>query len=102
MSSRTAAHRDGRSSCPIVTLSSDVPRQPPKFRAAYRHGVREIIRILDEWIEAAGVADRGSDGAYVFAVMSGAEAMSRSVEDRRLSDELLASMRAALKAQLGV
>jgi TetR/AcrR family transcriptional repressor of nem operon len=28
------AHRDGRSSCPIVTLSSDVPRQPPKFRAA--------------------------------------------------------------------
>jgi len=60
------------------------------------------LRILDEWIEAAGVADDRADGAYVFAVMSGAVALSRSIEDPRLSDELLASMRAAVKGQLGL
>ncbi len=96
------AHRDRPSFCPIVTLSSDVPRQPRKFRAAYRDGVQEIARILDQWIGAAGVTDRGASGAYFFAAMSGAIAMSRSVQDRRFSDELLAAMRAVLKGQLGL
>jgi TetR/AcrR family transcriptional regulator, transcriptional repressor for nem operon len=94
------AHRDALSACPIVTLNSDLPRQPQAFRAAYRAGVKKLVGIIAGWIEAAGIADDEALAASVLADMAGAIALSRSVADKRLSNNLLNVARRRIKAQL--
>jgi TetR/AcrR family transcriptional repressor of nem operon len=101
-------HRDDPSrGCPIVALNSDLPRQSPKFRAAFDTGVRMLIRSLAHWIAAAGVEganDNDSEAlaSSVLSAMAGAVAISRAVSDKRLSDEMLEASRASIKARLGV
>ncbi len=94
------AHRDMLSLCPIVTLNSDLPRQPQTFRASYRAGVKKLVRIIASWIEASGIADGEALAASMLGEMAGAIAVSRSVTDKRLSDDLLRMARRRIKAQL--
>jgi TetR/AcrR family transcriptional repressor of nem operon len=96
------AHRDTLSACPIVALNSDLPRQSRAFRAAYRAGVRDLLRIIEGWIEAAGVAGGEACAASMLAEMAGAIAVSRSVADDRLSNNLLSAARRRVKSQLGL
>ncbi len=97
------AHRDNRSrECPIVALNSDLPRQSKKFRATFDFGLRALLNRLTELIKAAGISDSEALAASVQSAMAGAVAVSRTVSDLRLSDELLKSARASIKARLGL
>lgn len=97
------AHRDNRSrECPIVALNSDLPRQSKKFRATFDSGLMALLNRLTDLIKAAGIGDSEALAASVQSAMAGAVAVSRTVSDRRLSDELLKSARESIKARLGL
>ncbi|HUO88877.1 MAG TPA: TetR/AcrR family transcriptional regulator [Rhizomicrobium sp.] len=97
------AHRDNpREGCPIAALSSDTPRQTKKFRAAFEAGLKELANAMAARMDAAGVADAGRLAPVILAAMAGAVALARNVSDTALSDELLASARAGIKARLGL
>jgi TetR/AcrR family transcriptional repressor of nem operon len=99
----TPAHRDSRSAaCPIVALNSDLPRQSKKFRTAFDAGVKLLLCRLAGWIEAAGITEGEALAGSVLSAMAGAVAVSRTVSDKRLSDELLDAARASIKARLGL
>jgi TetR/AcrR family transcriptional regulator, transcriptional repressor for nem operon len=88
--------------CPIVALNSDAPRQSKKFQAAFQAGVDHIV-------DALGRMDRrnrprrcaGTCALGVFGHGRRRRALSRRAR-QRLSDELLASARAGIRARLGV
>jgi TetR/AcrR family transcriptional repressor of nem operon len=97
------AHRDNRSrECPIVALNSDLPRQSKEFRATFDAGLRALLNRLTDLIKAADINDSETLAASVQSAMAGAVAVSRTVSDRRFSDELLKSARASIKARLGL
>jgi len=97
------AHRDNRSrECPIVALNSDLPRQSKEFRATFDSGLRGLLNRLTDLIKAADINDSEALAASVQSAMAGAVAVSRTVSDRRFSDELLKSARASIKARLGL
>jgi TetR/AcrR family transcriptional repressor of nem operon len=97
------AHRDNRSrECPIVALNSDLPRQSKKFRATFDSELRALLNRLTDLIKTAGISDSEALAASVQSAMAGAVAVSRTLSDRRLSDELLKSARASIKARLGL
>ncbi|MGA2710497.1 MAG: TetR/AcrR family transcriptional regulator [Steroidobacteraceae bacterium] len=96
-------HRDDLSrECPVVALNSDLPRQSRKFRATFDAGMQSLVRCLKDWTEAAGISDSEALAASVLSAMAGAVAVSRTVSDKRLSDELLKSTRESIKARLGL
>ena len=97
------AHRDNRSrECPIAALNSDLPRQSKKFRATFDSGLRAHLNRLTDLIKAADINDSEALAASVQSAMAGAVAVSRTIFDRRFSDELLKSARASIKARLGL
>jgi TetR/AcrR family transcriptional regulator, transcriptional repressor for nem operon len=97
------AHRDDPANgCPITALNSDMPRQTKKFRAAFETGLKELSHTMARRMEAAGVADADRLAPSILAAMAGAVALSRTISDKSLSDELLASTRAGIKARLGL
>jgi TetR/AcrR family transcriptional regulator, transcriptional repressor for nem operon len=97
------AHRDkAGAGCPIVALSSHLPRQSRRFRATFDAGVKSLVADLAGWIKAAGIADNESLAAAIVAAMTGAVAVSRAISDKRLSDELLTATRDSIKARLNL
>jgi TetR/AcrR family transcriptional repressor of nem operon len=98
-----ASHRDNPANgCALTALSSDMPRQSRKFRAAYEAGVKSLAGFLAERMQAAGIAEAEQLAPSILAAMAGAVSMSRTISDPELSDELLASTRAGIKARLGL
>jgi TetR/AcrR family transcriptional repressor of nem operon len=98
-----ATHRDDPANgCALTALSSDMPRQSKKFRAAYEAGVKSLAAFLAERMKAAGVVDAEQLAPSILAAMAGAVTMARTISDPELSDELLASTRAGIKARLGL
>jgi TetR/AcrR family transcriptional repressor of nem operon len=96
-------HRDHPANgCPLTALNSDMPRQTKKFRAAFETGVKQIAHAMAARMDAAGVADAARLAPSLLSAMAGAVALSRTISDKALSDELLASARAGIKARLGL
>lgn len=96
-------HRDDPANgCPITALNSDMPRQSKRFRAAFEAGVKALAGFLAARMTDAGIADADKLAPSILAAMAGAVSLSRTISDRTLSDELLASTRAGIKARLGL
>lgn len=96
-------HRDVPSrGCPLVMLSSDMPRQSKKVRAAFDSGAKSMKGFLTRLIEALGIDEPETMAATVLSAMPGAVALSRAVSDKTLSDDLLQSARVNIKARLGI
>jgi TetR/AcrR family transcriptional repressor of nem operon len=97
------AHRDDAANgCAVTALNSDMPRQSKKFRAAFEAGVKAMTDALARRLAAAGIADAERLAPSLLAAMAGAVALSRTISDRDLSNEMLASTRAGIKARLGL
>jgi len=96
-------HRDDvANGCPITALNSDMPRQTRKFRAAFEAGVKSLVDFLALRMRAAGIAGHETLAPSILSAMAGAVALSRTISDKELSSELLASTRAGIKARLGL
>ncbi|MEJ0025908.1 MAG: TetR/AcrR family transcriptional regulator [Rhizomicrobium sp.] len=96
-------HRDDPANgCPVTALNSDMPRQSKRIRAAFEAGLKSLVDMLARRMTAAGVADAEQLAPSILSAMAGAVALSRSISDRSLSDEMLASTRSGIKARLGL
>jgi TetR/AcrR family transcriptional regulator, transcriptional repressor for nem operon len=84
------AHRDAPSDgCPLPALASDMARQPAAVRRAYTEGVSDAARRIRE---VAPAADPKLHLALL-ASMVGALAISRAVNDEKLSEAVLRDTR---------
>ena len=96
-------HRDDPSNgCPLTALASDMPRQSKRFRAAFEAGVKAMADGLAARMTAAGIEDAETLAPSILSAMAGAVTLSRTISDKELSNELLASTRAGIKARLGL
>jgi TetR/AcrR family transcriptional regulator, transcriptional repressor for nem operon len=78
-------HRDNPGDgCTMVSLAQEVARSTPELRTAFERGFDEIL--------SAGGGDR-KEAIFQTAALVGAVVLARAVQDPRLSDEILESVR---------
>jgi TetR/AcrR family transcriptional repressor of nem operon len=91
-------HRDNPGGgCAMAALLSDMARLEPAARAAFDDGIRGIVSRLSAHLPAAAEEHAVSS---LMAEMAGAVALARAVSDPPLSDRILKTSRAALKARI--
>ena len=96
-------HRDNADDgCPITSLNSDMPRQPDAVRDAFDMGVKGMVARMTKRLSAAQVGNAESLAPAILSAMVGAVSLSRAVNDKTLSDELLVAARDGIKARLGL
>jgi len=71
----------------MAALAQEVARSTPELKAAFEHGLEEIL--------SAKRSDR-KDAIFQSAAMIGGVVLARAVQDPRLSDEILESVREKL------
>jgi TetR/AcrR family transcriptional repressor of nem operon len=71
----------------MAALAEEVARSPPELRAEFEQG-------LENRLSAEG-EDR-NEAIFLVAAMIGGVVLARAVQDRRLSDEILGSVRQKL------
>lgn len=92
------AHRDDPGGgCAMAALMSDVARLKPAARKAFDDGVRGIEGRLSAYLPAE-TAEQAVHS--LMAEMAGAVALARAVSDPQLSDRILKTSRAALRARI--
>ncbi|HEY0651356.1 TetR/AcrR family transcriptional regulator [Phenylobacterium sp.] len=88
--------------CPIVMLSSDLPRQGEAVRAVFQGGVQRLIARLAAWLPTGGEDERLRLAASLLAEMAGAVSLSRAMSDDEAAERLLADARHSIKTRAGV
>ena len=84
----SARHRDNPGDgCTMAALAPEVARSTPELKTALEHGLEEIL--------SATGGDR-KEAIFEAAAMIGGIVLARAVQDRRLSDEILRSVRQEL------
>lgn len=95
------AHRDAPAmGCPTAAFASDARRQTPDARAAMAAGVGAQIARIAESLEQQGVADARTAAIGSWSAAVGAMILARAVEDKALSDEILAQTKNWITAAL--
>lgn len=95
------AHRDAPAmGCPTAAFASDARRQTPDARAAMAAGVGAQIARIAESLEQQGVADVRTAAIGSWSAAVGAMILARAVEDKALSDEILAQTKNWITAAL--
>jgi TetR/AcrR family transcriptional regulator, transcriptional repressor for nem operon len=78
-------HRDNPGDgCTMAALGQEVARSAPELKAAFERGLEEIL--------SAEGGDR-KDAIFQTAALLGGVVLARAVQDQRLSDEILKSVR---------
>jgi len=91
-------HRDNPGGgCAMAALISDMARLEPAARAAFDEGIRGIASRLSAHLPAS---TEEHAVCSLMAEMAGAVALARAVSDPQLSDRILKTSRAALKARI--
>jgi TetR/AcrR family transcriptional regulator, transcriptional repressor for nem operon len=81
-------HRDNPGDgCTMAALAQQVARSSPKLKAAFEQGLQEILPAIG--------AER-KEAIFEAAAMIGGVVLARAVQDPRLSDEILKSVRQKL------
>ena len=89
-------HRDDRSGgCAIAALGPDIARQGRGVRRRLTQHLRDRFDWLAQRVGGRGAAARRQQAIATFAGLVGALVLARAVDDRALSDEILAAARAA-------
>lgn len=83
------SHRDNPGDgCTMAALAQEVSRSTPEIKAAFEQGLEDIL--------AANSGDRKEE-IFRAAAMLGGIVLARAVENPKLSDEILASVRQKLR-----
>jgi TetR/AcrR family transcriptional repressor of nem operon len=91
-------HRDGaKSGCPTAALVAEIARHPKKTRETFTSKVTDIIPLMQQQMRHGSPAERRRNAIVIYATMVGALQLSRAVNDKQLSEEILES---ALDASL--
>lgn len=90
-------HRDNPGEgCASASLAVDVSHQGPLVRSALTRGVRRSFDLLSQLIPGRSQKTKRREAIASFAAMVGGLVLARGVNDERLSDEILESVRAHL------
>lgn len=96
----SADHREERmDGCPIVALGADAARQGSEVKASFEAGIRKYLELLDRWVGEADGEEPSGKAMAILSTMVGAVVLSRAVNDKRLSKQLL---QAAAKSVMGL
>jgi len=88
-------HRDNPAGgCPTAGLAAAIRHQTPAAKAAMTEGLRHQIARIEQAFAAQGSADSRRMAIGSWAAMVGAVILSRAIDDRDLSDEILEQTRA--------
>jgi TetR/AcrR family transcriptional repressor of nem operon len=83
-------HRDhAATGCPTAALVSEIARHPKATRDAFTGKMSDIIALMAAQMPDGSAAERRRRATSVYATMVGALQLSRAVNDRQLSDEIL-------------
>lgn len=86
----SARHRDGAGSgCPTAALVAEIARHPKKTRDAFTEKVSEMVVLMAAQMPKGTVDERRRNAIAIYGIMVGALQLSRAVNDRKLSDEIL-------------
>jgi TetR/AcrR family transcriptional regulator, transcriptional repressor for nem operon len=92
-------HRDDPGhGCAFAALGTDAARSGKKVRQAFAEGLQPLIDVLTEAIPGRSRAARRRKAVAAMAALVGALTLARAVEDRSLSDEILAAAKRELLA----
>ena len=83
-------HRDlAGTGCPTAALVAEIARHPKPTRDAFTGKVSDIITLVAEQIRQGSAEERRRKAIAIYATMVGALQLSRAVNDRQLSQEIL-------------
>ena len=82
-------HADGiEMGCPIAALASEIPRQSPMVRRVVTRRIKEAIDMIARQSPDWGQPEAHERALVIMAAMVGSLALSRAVDDPKLSDAL--------------
>jgi AcrR family transcriptional regulator len=85
-------HRDNPSGgCPTAAMVAEVARHPNTTRQAFTDKVDQFVALIATQIRVGPPAERRRKAIAIYGMMVGALQLSRAVNDKRLSEEILAS-----------
>lgn len=83
-------HRDhAGAGCPTAALVAEIARHPKATREAFTGKMSDLIALMAEQIRQGSAEERRRKAIAIYSIMVGALQLSRAVNDRRLSDEIL-------------
>jgi TetR/AcrR family transcriptional repressor of nem operon len=86
----SAGHRDDMlGGCPLVAMGSELVRADEQTRHAASQGFEALIDIVADWMPDEDIEAARAHAAYTLSAMIGAVTMSRIVDNRELSDQIL-------------
>jgi TetR/AcrR family transcriptional repressor of nem operon len=86
----SAGHRDDTlGGCPLVAMGSELVRADEPTRHAVSQGFEALIDIVAKWMPDDDAQAARANAAYTLSSMIGAVTMSRIVDNRELSDQIL-------------
>ena len=92
-------HRDAPGGgCAIAALGSEMPRQPAAVRDRFTDGVRRMTECIGRLMPSRSSRQREDQALAVAAMLVGGLVLSRGVDDKEMSDRILAACRAQLTA----
>ena len=93
----SARHRDAPGNgCAIATLGCEVPRQGNAMRHTFTEGLRRMMERLTRLLGPKARRKRENEALAIAATLVGGMILARAVDDRELSDRILAACRARL------
>lgn len=85
------AHRDDLGNgCPSAALLDEIARSSPATRAAYTAGARAMIDAIARLLDTGDRADAEVRATGMFTLLVASLQLARAVDDRELSDQILA------------
>ncbi|MGY4497591.1 TetR/AcrR family transcriptional repressor of nem operon [Bradyrhizobium sp. GM24.11] len=83
-------HRDhAGAGCPTAAMVAEIARHPKATREAFTGKMSDLIALMAEQIRQGSAEERRRKAIAIYSIMVGALQLSRAVNDRRLSDEIL-------------
>lgn len=97
----SSLHRDNVDiSCPAASLLSDSARSEPDVKAVYESGLKKLIKLYERRLVGGGHENASAKAMALFAMMSGALQLSRSVNSKKYSNEMLDSCLSQARAMI--
>jgi TetR/AcrR family transcriptional repressor of nem operon len=99
----SARHRDnpGRG-CPTAAIVAEVAREPAATRATFTERLAAIINRTAAKVKGSSAEQREANALAIYALMVGSLQLARAVNDKRLSNKILASGASAARKLAGV
>lgn len=88
--SLSAEYRDDTlGGCPLVAMGSELVRADVATRRAASQGFEDLVDVVAKWIPVEDSSTARDDAIFTLVSMIGAVTMSRIIDNRELSDQIL-------------